>query len=125
MAHFVELDRNNVVIRGIVVNNQVILNEEGEESEEVGIAFCKSLYGEETNWKQTSYNRNFRKNYAGSGFTYDEENDAFIPPKPYKGWILNTNTFNWDPPRPIPNPEEPYYWDDEQEDWVLVELPDS
>jgi len=126
MAHFVELDHNNTVIRVIVVNNQVILNEQGQESEEIGIAFCKSLYGEETIWKQTSYNGNFRKNYAGSGYTYDVSLDAFIPPKPHNSWILNLETCNWEAPVPMPefDPQKGYYvWNEELNTWDFNEFP--
>lgn len=119
MAHFVELNENNVVIRGIVVNNPVIIDGQGVEREELGIAFCKSLYGENTNWKQTSYNANFRKHYARNGYTYDESLDAFIPPKPFDSWTLNRSTADWDPPIPKPNDEKPYFWNEETRSWNL------
>jgi hypothetical protein len=77
MAHFAELNENNVVTRVIVVHNNELLDN-GVESEAKGIAFCKSLFGGE--WVQTSYNSNFRENFAGIGYTYDQELDAFIPP---------------------------------------------
>lgn len=94
MAHFAELDENNIVKQVIVVHNNELLDN-GIESEDKGIAFCQSLFG--GNWKQTSYNGNFRKNYAGIGFTWDEEIDAFIPPKPEEGsWILNEETCQWE-----------------------------
>lgn len=96
MAHFAELDENNIVLRVIVVSNEMILDENGKESELVGISFCQSLFGGNTKWVQTSYNGNFRKNYAGIGFTYDLQKDAFIPPKPNDGnWIFNEETCNW------------------------------
>ena len=97
MAHFVELDQNNIVLRVIVVSNEILL-EDGQESEIKGIQFCKQLFGEDTVWLQTSYNGNRRKNYAGIGYSYDEQRDAFIPPKPFSDWILNENTLNWEPP---------------------------
>ena len=78
MAHFAQLDENNIVTQVIVVNNSELLDENGNESEAEGIAFCQSLFG--GNWKQTSYNANFRKNYAGIGFTYDPVADEFNPP---------------------------------------------
>lgn len=93
MAHFAELDDNNIVTRVIVVSNDEILDN-GIESETKGIAFCQSLFG--GNWIQTSYNGNFRKNYAGIDYTYDESLDAFIPPKPLTGnWILDLETCLW------------------------------
>lgn len=77
MAHFAELDKDNKVIRTIVVHNNVITDENGQEQEELGIKFCQSIFGSDTNWKQTSYNANFRKNFAVSGYIYDSQKDAF------------------------------------------------
>ena len=87
MAHFAQLDENNIVLQVIVVNNNDTSTEDGVENENIGIAFCRSLLGEDTNWKQTSYNNTFRKNYAGIGYRYDEIYDAFEPPKPYPSWL--------------------------------------
>lgn len=94
MAHFAQLDENNVVTQVIVVANQELILD-GIENETKGIIFCKSLFGEDTRWVQTSYNGNFRKNYAGIGFTYDEPRDAFISPKPEGNWILDEDTCRW------------------------------
>lgn len=95
MAHFAELDENNIVLRVIVVSNEMLL-EDGQESEAKGIAFCKQLFGEDTIWMQTSYNGNKRKNYAGIDFVYDQNRDAFIPPQPEgDGWILDEASCNW------------------------------
>ena len=80
MAHFVRIDKNNIICQGIVVNNEVLENLPFPESEPIGILFCKSLYGEDTNWLQTSYNGNFRGRYAGPGMIYDPELDEFINP---------------------------------------------
>lgn len=80
MAHFAQLDENNVVQQVIVVNNSELLDENGVEQESKGIQFCQALLG--GTWIQTSYNGNFRKNYAGAGYVYDSQLDAFIPPKP-------------------------------------------
>ena len=121
MAHFVELDENNIVIRGIVVHNNELLDEDGNESEAKGIQFCKDHYGQDTRWVQTSYNRNFRKNYAGEGFFYDEERDAFIARKLFESWILDEETCTWVSPVPHPDPEKPYYWDEENVQWVFDE----
>jgi hypothetical protein len=82
MAHFAQLDENNVVINVIAVSNNNILDENGQENEALGIAFCKNLLGQDTKWVQTSYNANFRQYYAGIGFTYNEEKDYFVPYKP-------------------------------------------
>ena len=77
MAHFAELDKDNKVIRVIVVHNNEIIDQNGQEQEELGIKFCQSIFGEDTNWKQTSYNGNFRKNFAISSYIYDSQKDAF------------------------------------------------
>lgn len=116
MAHFAELDTNNVVLRVIVVGNRDCLDENGNESEAVGIAFCQNLLG--GNWKQTSYNGNFRKNFAGIGYQYNEELDAFIPPKPYPSWILNENTAQWSAPIPFPDDNKIYVWDEDSQTWI-------
>jgi hypothetical protein len=98
MAHFAELDENNIVIRVIVVDNTKIIDEAGIEQELLGINFLKSIFGETTRWVQTSYNGNFRKNYAGAGYFYNQDLDAFIPPKPFDDWILNTDSCQWEDP---------------------------
>lgn len=96
MAHFAELDAQNIVLRVIVVGNDMILDEQGQESEAVGVAFCQSLFGDDTRWVQTSYNGTFRKNYAGVGFVYDLTRNAFIAPPPKGGgWTLNEETCQW------------------------------
>lgn len=121
MAHFAELDSNNTVLRVIVVNNNDILDSNGQESEEVGINFCKGLFGGE--WKQTSYNANFRKNYAGIGYTYDGVLDAFIPPQPYPSWVLNQETCLWEAPVPMPDDGQLYGWDEATQSWVVITPP--
>ena len=118
MAHFAQLDENNVVLQVIVVNNSDCLDENGNESEAVGVAFCQSLLG--GNWKQTSYNGNMRKNYAGIGYQYDSTRDAFIPPKPYASWVLNETTCLWDAPTPCPTDDKMYRWDEPTTSWVEV-----
>jgi hypothetical protein len=121
MAHFAELDSNNTVLRVIVVNNNDVLDGNGQESEEVGINFCKGLFGGE--WKQTSYNASFRKNYAGIGYTYDSVLDAFIPPQPYPSWVLNQSTCLWEAPVPMPTDGQLYSWDEATTSWVVVAPP--
>ena len=115
MAHFAQLDESNIVTQVIVVANEELM-ENGAESETKGIAFCQSLFGGE--WKQTSYNGNFRKNYAGIGFTYDAQRDAFIPQKPYPSWILNESTCLWDAPTPMPTDDKRYSWDEATTSWI-------
>ena len=120
MAHFAQLDENNIALLVIVVSNNDINNLPFPESEPIGVAFCKSLFGQDTNWAQTSYNASFRYNYAGIGYLFDATADAFIPPKPYPSWLLNTNTYQWEPPVPYPNDGKQYQWDEATQSWVLV-----
>ena len=131
MAHFAGLDENNVVTQVIVVANEDTTDTNGVEVEEIGVAFCKKLLGAETNWKQTSYNNNFRVRYAGISYTYNEELDAFIPPSPFPSFVLNNDTADWESPvGPAPELTEAqvesrsfYKWDEENLEWVLETLP--
>ena len=117
MAHFAELGEDNIVLRVIVVSNDDCKDEEGNESEAVGATFCRDLLG--GTWKQTSYNGNMRKNYAGIGYRYDSALDAFIPPKPFPSWVLNEETANWD--APVPRPEEGRWeWNEAEQQWDEV-----
>jgi|TARA_R100000455_G_C6209048_1_gene77189 hypothetical protein len=116
MAHFAEIDENNSVQRVIVVHNNELLDENGEEKEALGVAFCKNLLG--GTWLQTSYNKNMRKNFAGIGFTYDIVRDAFIPPKPYDSWVLDEATCLWKSPVAYPSDENYYEWDETNTKWV-------
>jgi hypothetical protein len=123
MAHFAELDQASTVVQVIVVGNDSINNLPFPESEPVGIAFCQSLLGPDTSWAQTSYNANFRYNYAGIGYTFDptpSPNGAFIPPQPYPSWLLDMNAFQWEPPVPYPADGGIYEWDEETQSWVPV-----
>ena len=120
MANFAQLNENYIVTEVIVVNNETIDNLPFPESEPVGVAFCQSLYGSTTVWKQTSYNANFRKNYAGIGYTYDPVLDAFIAPQPYPSWLLNTTTCQWQAPVPYPDDGKTYIWDEATLSWVLA-----
>jgi hypothetical protein len=119
MAHFAQIDENNMVTQVIVVHNSDC-QIDGVETEEAGIAFCRSLFGLETQWKQTSYNGNIRKNYAGIGFTYDADRNAFIPPQPYASWVLNEDTCQWSAPTPMPQDGNQYLWDEATTSWVEV-----
>jgi hypothetical protein len=118
MAHFAEIDDNNVVLRVIVVANKDTADANGNEVDSIGVAFCQRLLG--GNWKQTSYNGNIRKNYAGIGYTYDAGIDAFVPPKPYPSWVLNSNTAQWEAPVPMPQDGKMYSWDEATQSWVEV-----
>ena len=103
MAHFAQLDENNVVTQVIVVGNDDCSDSNGTESESIGVAFCQKLLGADTNWKQTSYNGNMRGNYAGVGHTYMENvatlgvgsTDIFIDPQPYNSWGISTTSAEW------------------------------
>ena len=118
MAHFAKLDENNVVLEVNVVSNETINNLSFPESEPLGVAFLTQWSGGHTNWKQTSYNANFRKNYAGIGSTYDSVLDAFVAPKPFPSWLLNTDTALWQAPVPYPTDGKFYDWNEETQQWV-------
>lgn len=115
MAHFAELDANNVVTRVIVVSNADTSDANGVEKEHIGAAFCERLLG--GTWKQTSYNANFRKRYAGIGYTYDASLDAFVPPKPFASWTLNNTTADWQAPVPKPDDGNNYVWNESTLSW--------
>lgn len=122
MAHFAQLDENNVVTQVIVVANEELLLD-GVENETKGIMFCKSLLGEDTRWVQTSYNGNIRKNYAGIGYTYDPVADHFFAPQPFPSWTLDESA-KWQAPVPYPVEEGKFFtWDEPTLSWVEVVLP--
>ena len=106
MAHFAQLDENNVVTQVIVVSNDDTSDSNGTETESIGVAFCQKLLGADTNWKQTSYNGNLRGNYAGIGYTYMENvatlgvgsTDVFISQQPYASWTISTTAAQWEAP---------------------------
>ena len=119
MAHFAKLDGTNKVIGVYVVNNDVITDDNGDEQEQLGIEFLSTLYGGGS-WKQTSYNRKFRRNYAGVGMTYDEIKDAFIPIKRFPSWTLNESTYEWEAPTSEPDDGKDYMWNEDTKSWDLV-----
>jgi hypothetical protein len=120
MAHFVKLDRYNNVIGVHTLNNEVITDADGNEQEQLGINFL-TQHNSGIGWyKQTSYNGNFRKNYAGVGFTYDSTRDAFIPPKPYNSWTLNEDTCQWEAPVAYPDDDNMYNWDEATTNWKEI-----
>ena len=108
MAHFAEIDENNIVKRVLVVDDS--LEYRGED-------FLANELGFGGRWIQTSYNGNIRKQYAGVGFKYDEVNDVFIQPQPYTSWNLDEN-FDWQPP--VAWPEEPALWNEETQSWTIL-----
>jgi hypothetical protein len=119
MAHFAQLDENNIVVQVIVGVDEP---HDGE-----------AIYAETTGkvWKKTSYNTlggvhllggtPFRKNYAGIGYTYDPDRDAFIEPQPFQSWILDEQTCKWNPPKPMPNDGKQYIWVEQAKDWINYE----
>jgi hypothetical protein len=147
VSHFAELDRDNVVLRVIVVDNfdtvkdsvkiqyPILTSKESLkvitgtilkinntdvewEDEQKGIEFCRNLLG--GNWIQTSYNDNIRRRFAGRGYTYDRESDVFIEPQPYPSWKLDKD-YNWVAPEPRPDDREEYEWNEKEQKWALVE----
>ena len=119
MAHFAELDENNIVTRVIVVHNNELVDTSGNESEAKGVEFCSTLFAH-TNWVQTSYNNNMRKQFAGTGYTYDSDSDVFVAPQPYPSWSLDDNS-DWQAPTPMPEDDNMYSWNEETQSWDLVE----
>lgn len=115
MAHFAEIDENNIVLRVIVVNNSDCGGGNFPESEPLGQEYISSI-GLDGNWLQTSYNHNFRKQYACIEFKYDEQGDVFIKPQPYPSWNLNQN-YDWEPPIPMPETDGLWEWNEEQQQW--------
>jgi hypothetical protein len=120
MAYFAQLDHDNVVVQVISVSNNDAPDPAPEHSEPLGQAFIASL-GLEGRWVQTSYHGTFRKNYAGIGYTYDEQRDAFIPPQPYPSWLLDEDTCLWQPPVPYPTDGGMHQWDETTQTWEPVE----
>ena len=122
MAHFAEVDENGNVLRVIVVNNSDCGDLPFPESEPIGVAFCKMLFGSETNWVQTSYNSSFRTRYAGIGSKYLAGIDTFATAQPHPSWTLNEFDGVWE--APVPKPEIPNgytaIWDEENQEWDVV-----
>jgi hypothetical protein len=118
LAHFAQLNEENIVLQVIVVANQDTADKDGNEVEAIGIEFCTNLLG--GRWIQTSYNGNIRKNYAGIGYKYDVDLDAFISSQPYPSWILNNNTAKWEAPTAYPTDGKSYNWNEELKTWIEV-----
>jgi len=117
MAHFAKLGIGNIVEQVIVVSNDVAT------TEQAGIEFLNNLYKDRNVvWKQTSYNNNIRKNFAGIGYQYDQTRDAFIAPKPFNSWILNEDTCIWEAPTAKPQDGNPYSWNESTLTWDIVEV---
>ena len=113
MAHFAKLGVGNIVEQVIVVSNNIAITEQD------GSDFINKLYNTRDVWKQTSYNNNIRKNFAGIGFQYDQIRDAFIPPKPFNSWMLNEDTCQWEPLNPMIINNNSYVWNEQTLSWDL------
>lgn len=120
MAHFAKLDINNKVLEVHCINNNELLDEDGNEIEIKGIEFLIQWSGGYEFWKQTSYNANFRKNYAGIGYTYRSDIDAFVPPQPYPSWALDDNA-HWQPPVAMPDDGQKYSWNEANQAWEVLD----
>jgi hypothetical protein len=117
MAHFAELDENNIVIRIIVVHDNECKDQDGNESEVIGALFCHKLLG--GRWIQTSYNNRIRKQYAGVDSVYNADADVFILPQPYPSWTLDKN-YDWQPPTPKPT-KGFWSWNEQKLSWIQIE----
>ena len=126
MAHFAKLDADNVVITVNVVDNENLIDENGNENEQVGIEYLESVTGY-PKWKQCSYNGNFRKLYPGAGCTYNEQLDAFLRAKPFPSWVLNPEKADWEAPVALPEGASilDYRWDEQNQQWVELDPPTS
>lgn len=129
MAHFAGINEEGIVQRVRVISNDILI-QNGEEVEELGVAYLKNRHPN-TDWVQTSYNDNFRKRYAGRGMKYDAERDAFIhPDPPFPSWTLSEESLSWEPPIPMPKQEVElgdegfihYMWDEENQSWVEMDM---
>ena len=133
MAYFAELNSDNIVLRVISVADKDTADGDGNEVESIGITFCKSLCGSDTNWIQTSYNNNMRVRYAGIGYKYHSDRNAFIPAQPFPSWVINNTTIDWESPIAEPTLtdaeiadnkyyswNESLYQSDNTQGWVLI-----
>lgn len=119
MAYFAEIDDDGVVLRVISVSNADAPDPAPASSEPLGQAFISDVLGLPGEWRQTSYNGNFRKQYAGPGFSYDITADVFVAPQPYPSWTIDAN-HDWQPPTPMPTEGGPWLWDEDSLSWVEV-----
>lgn len=119
MAYFAQLDENNIVLQVISIDNAIAQDPAPSNSEPLGQDFIAKVLGFSGKWKQTSYHRNFRKQYAGPGFRYDAEADVFIAPQPYPSWSLDEN-HDWQPPVPRPSNPGIWSWDEETASWIEI-----
>jgi hypothetical protein len=119
MAHFAKLNENNIVLDIIVVSNETLNNTEFPESEALGVAFLTEWSGGHAQWKQTSFNSNFRKRYAAIDGSWNPQLSIFIHPSPHASWVLDENT-EWQPPTPKPNDGKKYRWNEDTVSWEEI-----
>ncbi len=120
MAHFANINQENIVTQVIVIDNSILLDEKGEQKEQKGIEFCKQLYGESTEWIQTSYNSSFRGTFAGIDYIYLKEKDIFIPPQPFESWNFDEIENIWKAPIEKPDNNNIWIWSEDQKKWITV-----
>lgn len=120
MAYFAQINDSGIVEKVISINNSVIGEPDNSfpTTESAGVDFITNTLRIDGTWKQTSYNKSFRKNYAGIGFSYDPIRDAFVPPQPFPSWLLNEQTCLWE--APVPKPEGNWYWDETTTSWKEI-----
>lgn len=121
MAYFADIGNDNIVRQVIAISNTDAPDPAPSHSEPLGQAFIRDVLGLPGNWKQTSYNGNFRKQYCGPGFRYDADADVFIAPQPFRSWRLDDN-FDWQAPVPMPETGGPWNWDEDNQSWVELVL---
>ena len=112
MAHFAEIDSENIVLRVIVLANETITDEDNKEQEQLGLDFIANHLKLPGTWKQTSYNNNFRKQYAGIGYVYNASKNKFLDPQPHASWSLNSSD-DWEAPVTYPDDGKDYVWDED------------
>lgn len=113
MAHFAEIDADGIVLRVVVIHDNVAPDEA------TGTAFCKSLFGDDTEWVQTSYNGSARKQYCGKGYSYDRIGDVFVSPRPNPSWVKDSN-HDWIPPKQKPDNGKKHKWDEVTQEWIEI-----
>ena len=121
MAHFAELDANNLVIRVLRVLDDKLIDDDGIEQERLGIAFLHHLFDNNARWVQTSYTGKFRGCYASTGWLYLPDRDSFIGPAPYPSWVLSNTELKWEAPLPFPTDGNEYDWDETTQQWQLLQ----
>ena len=115
MAYFVKLGVGNIIEKSVVISDEIAI------TEQAGVDFLNNLYGSRDTWKQTFTDGSERKNFAGIGYGYNQDKDAFIPPQPYSSWILNEDTCIWEAPKEYPDDNKKYLWNEQTISWEEIE----